>query len=276
MLFLLRISRLLCLVVLLLVGVVFILLNRLLELLTQKSTFIFRIATLWYRLLLRVMNVRVTQIGDYQHQGAMICSNHISWLDIPVIGSQLPTYFLSKAELRDLPILGWLAHHAGTLFIQRGGGQIQEVKDLIQAYLSQDHCLTFFPEATTGNGLALRQFHPRLFSAAIESDTPILPVAIEYQHSTQPELLIAFGDESMAQNVWRVLGRWRTDVRLSVLPVLNSTDQERKKLADSAMQAIGDLLDLPSERRGLNFREPLPTEPHKPKSLATQEDTPTR
>lgn len=257
----LRSVRLFLLISLLPLGVILILINMTIESISRRPSPILRIAQFWYRLLLWIMNVRVTRLGEYHHQGALVCANHISWLDIPVLGSQIPTYFLSKAELRRLPILGWLAHHAGTLFIQRGGGQITEVKELIQTYLSQDHCLTFFPEATTGNGYALRQFHPRLFASAIESEAPLLPVALQYQTVRQPQLNIDFGDETMAQNLWRVLGRWRTDVTVTLLPIMETSKVERKVLADAAMHRIADTLNLPAERRGLNFRGPLPSAP---------------
>lgn len=258
---LLKIVRMILIMLLLMLGVGGILVATAIDTFLKQPTSVLALAKLWYRTLLLIMNVRVQSVGRYTHQGALVCSNHISWLDIPVLGSVLPSYFLSKAELRSVPVLGWLAHHAGTLFIERGGKQITQVKALMQAYLSQDHCLTFFPEATTGNGYAIRQFHPRLFSAAIETSTPILPVALEYRCQTQPELKVAFGDESMATNLWRVLGRWRTDVTVTLLPTLQTEDMERKVLADTAMHMIADVLNLPHERRGLNFRAPLPSDP---------------
>lgn len=257
----LRTFRLLLLMCLVIFGAVAVLLLKITERKATGRTRILTLGKVWYRALLRVMNVRVTCVGTYHHQGAMICSNHISWLDIPVIGSQLPTYFLSKAELRTIPVLGWMAHQAGTLFIQRGRGDIHELRSLIEAYLSRDHCLTFFPEATTGNGYGLRQFHPRLFAAAIDSHTPVLPIALKYQEGTQPHLPIAFGDESLGANLWRVLGRWRTDVQLSVLPLQDVQGQTRRHLADVSMHMIGDALSLPAERRNLDLRGPMPEGP---------------
>jgi 1-acyl-sn-glycerol-3-phosphate acyltransferase len=253
-----RVIRLIALISLLIIGVLFILTASILDAFSKKQTMTLKFAQKWYQLLLRTMNIHVELEGQYSHQGILICSNHISWLDIPVLGSVLPTYFLSKAELRDFPILGWLAHHAGTLFIQRGAGQIEEVKQLMQAYLAADHCLTFFPEATTGNGKAIRRFHPRLFSSAIETNTPILPVSIRYLTDTQPKLNIDFGDETMATNLWRVLGRWQTKVHVTLLPIINSENQKRKVLADQTMNAIAESLNLPCEKRGLDYREPMP------------------
>ena len=258
---LLRIFRLILLVVLLLIGVLFIFISTICKALRLSKFDILFWAAIWYRLLLFIMNIRVQVSGQQPDHGVLICSNHVSWLDIPVLGSVLPTYFLSKAEVRSVPILGWLAHQAGTLFIERGGKQIHQVKVLMQTYLQNNHCLTFFPEATTGNGWAIRQFHPRLFSAAIETDTPLLPVAIQYDDTQQPSLTVAFGDESMPTNLWRILGRWRTPITVTLLPIIQTGELQRKILADTAMNIIADALHLPAERRGLSFRAPLPTTP---------------
>jgi 1-acyl-sn-glycerol-3-phosphate acyltransferase len=258
---LLKIFRLTILFLTVLIGVLFIAFSTLVSAFSHKPTLTLWLAQKWYRLLLLVMNIRVETEGHYDHQGALVCSNHITWLDIPVIGSILPTYFLSKAEVRQVPVIGWLAHHAGTLFIHRGGGQLNEVKGLMREYLSSDHCLTFFPEATTGNGFAIRQFHPRLFAAAIETGTPLLPVSVHYTTKTQTKLNVDFGDESMGENVWRILGRWQTTVKVTLLPVIQTEELERKVLADTAMNIIAESLHLPPERRGLSFREPLPAMP---------------
>ncbi|WP_411745139.1 lysophospholipid acyltransferase family protein [Reinekea sp.] len=204
------------------------------------------------------MNIRVERVGDYKPAGMLIASNHVSWLDIPVLGSVLPCYFLSKDEVKKIPILGWLATHAGTLFIQRGSGQIEQVRKLMQQYLDKNHCLNFFPEATTGDGYSVRQFHPRLFAAAIDGKVPVMPVAIEYKLKHQKSLEIGFGDESLPANLWRVLGRWRTDVKVQLLPTIQSAELDRKTLADTCMHSIADALELPHTHRGIGFKDSLP------------------
>ncbi|WP_320826282.1 lysophospholipid acyltransferase family protein [Reinekea sp.] len=253
-----KVCRLIALAAALICAVFFVVVASLLDSLARRPLTLSWCAQRWYRLLLGILNVRVTLVGLAPQQGVLICSNHISWLDIPVIGSRLTTAFLAKAELRALPLLGWLAHRAGTLFIQRGGGQSDQINRSIQGYLTQNRCLTFFPEATTGNGYAIRQFHPRLFAAAIGTGTPVLPLALQYQTGAQGTLEIGFGDESLAENLWRILGRWRTDVSIQLLPVIQTEQLQRKALAAEAMHQIADVLNLPTERRGLNFRAPLP------------------
>ena len=255
---LVKLIRIFCLVCLLIIGVVFIILATIIDTIIRRPVAILKVAQLWYSLLLLIMNIRVKTKGQQHHSGMLIASNHISWLDIPVLGSVLPCYFLSKAEVKNIPILGWLATHAGTLFIQRGGGQNEQVQSLMKHYLSNNHNISFFPEATTGDGYSIRQFHPRLFAAAIDSKVPVMPVAIRYKLKHQTSLDIGFGDESMFTNLWRVLGRRRTDVELQLLPVIQPSGVDRKNLASTCMHSIADALELPQTHRGIGFKSPLP------------------
>ena len=74
----------------------------------------------WLRRLTRIMGVRVKVSGTPASAGALLVANHITWLDIPLLGGVLPVRFLSKQEVRHWPAVGWLAVKAGTLFITRG------------------------------------------------------------------------------------------------------------------------------------------------------------
>ena len=41
--------------------------------------------------------------------GALVVGNHVSWIDIYVVNAWRPTPFVSKAEVRSWPVVGWLA-----------------------------------------------------------------------------------------------------------------------------------------------------------------------
>ncbi|MHA7880059.1 MAG: lysophospholipid acyltransferase family protein [Saccharospirillum sp.] len=244
-----RTVRLIALIGLLLFGFALIVFHQLASLLSRNSRKdVHQVARIWYRSLLAVMNVKVTtRLATVEHRG-LIVANHLSWLDIPVLGSVLPTYFLSKAEVRRYPLIGWLANQAGTLFIERGTHQLEVVRDLMQTRLTEGHFLTFFPEGTTGDGLTLKPFHPRLFAAAIETGMPVFPVALDYRTDrTQPQQPIAFGKESFAANVWRVLGQWRTQVHITAFPPLESAGMPRRALAEQSRQIIAEGLGLETD-----------------------------
>lgn len=137
----------------------------------------------WSRRLLTVLGVRphVTLPPDVAG-GALLVCNHVSWLDIYLINAARRVHFVSKAEVRAWPIIGWLAHKSGTLFIERGRradtARINtEMRELMQA----GGWVAVFPEGTTGDGLTVRRFMPSLLQPAVELNVPIVPAALRYR-----------------------------------------------------------------------------------------------
>ena len=134
----------------------------------------------WHNRLADILGVNITVSGHRPQAPALIVSNHISWLDIIVLGGLTHTDFLSKYEVRKWPVVGWLAARAGTVFIRRGDGQAGEISRHIADRLRKQGLLTLFPEGTTTDGRSVRPFFSRLFAAAIDTGTDVVPVALRY------------------------------------------------------------------------------------------------
>jgi 1-acyl-sn-glycerol-3-phosphate acyltransferase len=135
----------------------------------------------WHRRFCQILNIRVRVQGAPIEGHALWVSNHISWLDIPVLGAQFPVYFLSKAEVAQWPVVGWLARVAGTLFIRRGAGDAGQVTTQLAGHLNAGRNILFFPEGTTTDGQGLKRFFHKLFSAATATQLPVQPVLICYR-----------------------------------------------------------------------------------------------
>ena len=63
---------------------------------------------------------REVQVAGELIPNALLVANHVSWLDIPVLGSRARIDFLSKADIKAWPLIGWMAETLGTLFVARG------------------------------------------------------------------------------------------------------------------------------------------------------------
>ena len=123
-----------------------------------------RLASLWMRGLIGLLPLRIHRHGMPSKETALLVSNHVSWLDIVAIGAQSPVHFLSKAEVRHWPVIGWLANAAGTQFIQRGQAGGQTLHAQLRDALQQGDSLVIFAEGTTTAGDRVRAFHGRLMS----------------------------------------------------------------------------------------------------------------
>jgi len=58
--------------------------------------------------LLSLLGIRVTVGGTLQPGPVLLGANHISWIDILVINAVQPARFVSKADVRAWPLLGWV------------------------------------------------------------------------------------------------------------------------------------------------------------------------
>lgn len=165
--------------------------------------------------------------GEPAEANALYVANHISWSDIPILGTISPLRFLSKAEVGAWPIIGWLARQAGTLFIQRGSGQARRVKAQISDCLNAGEAVLVFPEGTTSTGVAVLPIHGLLLASARETGRPIQPITIGYRRDQRPDPLAPFvGDDSFHHHLIRLLRQPPTRVDIVIHPTVDAGETE--------------------------------------------------
>lgn len=166
-------------------------------------------------------------------------ANHVSWVDIAVLGALRPLSFLAKSEVGGWPLAGWLARQAGTLFIRRGAGDTLDLGRQLAEQLQQGCHLALFPEGTSSDGSAVLRFHPRLLAAAVDSGAALQPVAIRYRRDGQRDPLAPFvGDDELPAHLLRLLGAERALVEVTLLAPIASAGLSRSELARRAHAAI--------------------------------------
>ncbi len=192
----------------------------------------------WHRRLCRVLGVRIVVKGQASVRSALWVSNHVSWLDIPVLGALFPVFFLSKAEVASWPVLGQLARAAGTVFIKRGSGDSRQVSDQLATLLRVGHNVLFFPEGTTTDGQALRRFFHRLFQAGLDASTCIQPVLICYRREGSLDPWVPFiGDDEFVPHARQLLMLDKVHVEVHVLAELAAEGRDARVLA-SRVEAV--------------------------------------
>lgn len=175
------------------------------------------------RRLCKVFNLEVKLHGEIPRTPALWVSNHISWLDIAVLGSGARIFFLAKAEIEKWPLLGKLAKSGGTLFIQRGSGDSIRIREQIADFLQQDIPVLFFPEATTTDGTRIKKIHGRILGAAIEAQKPVQICLICYVNQQGELDLISpyVGEISLLEHVKNVVAMPKVTAHLMALPSIS-------------------------------------------------------
>ena len=184
---------------------------------------------------------RVRVKGARLQPHTLLICNHVSWLDIPVIGGATGCRFVSKHELGH-PLVHWMADQGNTLYVRRDHrrGAPHQAEAIARA-LNDPQPLALFPEATTGPGSHMLPFRSTLFSAVAPAPpaASVRPVAIDYGNAACE---VGWYEEPGMSNVLRILGRRRAvPVTVRLLDPLPPT-ADRKALANAAREAIEEAL----------------------------------
>ncbi|HVV19210.1 MAG TPA: lysophospholipid acyltransferase family protein [Pseudonocardiaceae bacterium] len=203
-----------------------------------------------FRGVLRAMGASLEVHGDatvgVRGRGALVVSNHVSWLDIVVVNAVRPMRSVAKAEIAGWPVVGRLASRAGTVFLDRARlrslpGTVTELASALRGGALVNVC----PEGTTWCGLGLGRFRPALFQAAIDGGVPVRPVVVRYRLTGgAPTTWPAFvGDETLIDSVGRTARLRGLVVEVHVLPeIAPGRARDRFELAGLAETAVRDAL----------------------------------
>lgn len=198
----------------------------------------------WCLAVVRTAGVRTRITGAARPTGGvLIVSNHISWLDIPLLAAVRPARMVAKTEVRGWPVLGALAARGGTLFIDRDRlralpATVREVSETLRG----GSAVAAFPEGSTWCGRAGGRYRRALFQAALDAGVPVQPVRIRYRFadgaaSTAPAFV---GEDSLLASLWRVVSARGLVAEVVLWPPLPAgSHPDRRSLAEAAQGASG-------------------------------------
>jgi len=186
----------------------------------------------WCREMLNLLGVRLRVSGVVPPGCQLIAANHISWLDVFVIGATLPCWFVSKADMRGWLIIGRLAAANETLFLRRGSPRAAyRMNAEIRARLVSRQSVVIFPEGTTTDGSRVLPFFPALFQPAVDGRHRVLPLAICYRDDAAHRATdVAYINDDP---LWK-----------SLRAVIDAPGTEAHLLLDGALDAVGTRREL--------------------------------
>jgi len=141
----------------------------------------------FHKIVCFAFGIQPTVLGERSREkSTLFVVNHISWLDVPVLGAHVPGSFVAKDEIGSWGIFGTLARLQRTIFVSRERRTQSAVqRNAIVDHLAEGHNVILFPEGTSGAGNGILPFKSALFSvveAARDAGvTPtIQPISIAY------------------------------------------------------------------------------------------------
>ena len=134
------------------------------------------------KMILNVLNVEVEKYGEFDiDKNYLIISNHMTYLDIMIMSSVVPSSFITSIEMKNTFFLGQIVTLGRCLFTERRGYKnlLNEI-DEVEKVLKNGFSVVLFPEAKSTNGDRIIPFKRAFFRAAKQAHTSILPVVINY------------------------------------------------------------------------------------------------
>ena len=210
----------------------------------------------WPRIFLglvaRAAGMKVRVAGVPLERDVLFLANHLSWLDILVLAGASGTAFVSKAEVADTPVIGWLAGLNNTVFVARSErAAVRGQADALRSALASGQPVALFPEGTTDGGPEILPFRASLLASLFPPlpGVKVQPVALDYGAAAHD--LAWIGDEAGLANVRKVLERrGTTEVTVRFLAPVDPATGDRKALARAARDEIVEALRDPPAPSG--------------------------
>ena len=194
------------------------------------------------RALMKCVNLRAEYLGEPPRAGLLV-SNHLSYLDILVFGARQPAVFVSKADVRGWPVLGYLAKLAGTLFVRREKRtDVAPLNEQMAALVNAGVVVVIFPEGTSSDGQKVLPFFSSLLEPAAASGCAVTPGFIRYE--------VADGVAADEVCYWRDMSFGPHFLNLLTKREIHATvrfgqprvaGDDRKKLSRELHEAVGEL-----------------------------------
>lgn len=205
------------------------------------------VLALWGRLLGRVLGLRVTCHGTPPGAPFLLVANHLSYVDVLVLGGLAGGTFVAKAEIRDWPVVGRVCHASGVVFVDRDTKRdLLRVGQVVEEVLQRGRGVILFAEGTTSVGRAVLPLRPSLLEGAARVGLPVHYATVAYRvpkGCEPPDRSVCWvGGESLLAQAPRFLALPRVEAvaRFGEEPIV---ERDRKLLARRLHAAMSELFE---------------------------------
>ncbi len=221
----------------------------------HKGKYAYIIPYLWQNGTRMIFSIKpIIQGSPIKDRQIIYVSNHISYLDIPVIGSILRASFVAKEDVASWPVFGFLSTLQQTAFISRRKSDAKKGQNTLDNMLADKKSLIIFPEGTSTDGREVRPFKSSLFSIALKNadqNIEIQPITLKMIKSDGKQIdtqesrdIYAWHinmDTPLHIHLWRFAKTTGTEISVEFHPPINPSDySDRKELAKACHSAVSN------------------------------------
>ncbi len=219
-----------------------------------KGPFMLIYPRAYHAFLTRLLGIRVIVEGEIERDGHVVyLGNHLSYLDIPVVGGLMKGCFVAKKEMHDWLFFGTMADMQRTVYISRSPQDAPKETEMLLNRLDEGLPLIIFPEGTSSNGIKILPFKSSFFQIFLNKNIKIQPFTISLLETdgkpatTQEtrDLYAWYGDMELEPHLWRFVRIKKTVIKLTFQkPILTYDYNDRKTLCSDVYNGVVRGLDL--------------------------------
>lgn len=198
----------------------------------------------YHRVCCRLWGMTIEVRGQLaRERPALLVSNHVSYLDIPVLSTLGGLSFVAKSEVAKWPFFGLLAKLQRTVFVDRRRTSAAKQRDAITERLAAGGRLVLFAEGTSNDGNRVLPFKSALFSVAerAEEGQTLTLQAVSVAYVLLNGMPIGrglrpfyawYGDMDLGGHLWTFAGLGRTHIVITLHEPTHANDwPSRRALA---------------------------------------------
>lgn len=208
---------------------------------------------LWCRASARILGVRLAVTGrPFEACPTLYVANHVSYLDILVLGAVLDGTFIAKSEIASWPLFGLLGRLTRTLFVRRHWRSALIQRNALAGRMRLGESFILFGEGTSSNGLGVLPIKTSLLSVAepwiLDCPVAVQPVTLVFTRladgtpigSGNCDLYAWHSDAEFLPHLWNALQHDGLEIRVTLAdPVLSWSVKSRKVLGRELRAQLG-------------------------------------
>lgn len=150
--------------------------------LLPRGRFSVKYMAVFMKILLILSSIKIVKHGEVsKKRPLLVAGNHISVFEIATFPVMFGGSFISKNDVRNWPLVGFIANKFGVVFVDRRPSHAADALAEVQKAISTiSYPLYIFPEGTTTNGAYVKEFKSSLFNVAEGTNVTVQPVVTQY------------------------------------------------------------------------------------------------
>jgi 1-acyl-sn-glycerol-3-phosphate acyltransferase len=201
----------------------------------------------WAKGFIKLCGAKIHISGRLPRPPFFLVSNHLSYVDIPLLRSLLENIFVTKGEIQSWFLAGTMIGNIGNIYINRSNRRdIPRAGIEILEALKRGEGVIVFPEGTTSNGEKILEFKSSFFEFAATANLPVYYTSIRYETAdgyppASERVCWWRPEDTLLPHLWELfkMPSFNAFVTFGESPI---TAENRKDLAKKLQTAVSEIL----------------------------------